>query len=177
MTSRRDPEHTQAWLIGSGIASLTAAVHLICDAKVPATNIHILDLHSVSGGAIKNCGNAEDGYVLYTGCLPYFHDRCVEGLLSLVPAEKEPKISLLEHIRGDEKKESSQRQALTRLLKQGKNGPQRVDASHLQIGPRYRFELIKIMLDRESSIGVQRIDECFDEAFFKTNFWALWSTT
>jgi oleate hydratase len=46
----RDPESTQAWLVGSGIASLAAAVHLIRDARVPGGNIHILDRHAQTGG-------------------------------------------------------------------------------------------------------------------------------
>jgi oleate hydratase len=66
----RDPNDTQAWLIGSGIASLAAAVHLIRDPLLPAQIIHILDRHTATGGGIKSSGNAEKGYVLHTGCLP-----------------------------------------------------------------------------------------------------------
>jgi oleate hydratase len=177
MTTQRNPDNTHAWLIGSGIASLSAAVHLIREARVPPSNIHIVDVHPSTGGGIRSCGNAENGYMLYTGCLPYFHDRCVEDFLSLVPSKQDPKASLLESIKDYDVLNRPQRTAITRLVKQGHNGPQRVDAGDLQIGPRYRMELIKVMLESEKTLGAARIDEFFDEQFFKTNFWSLWSTT
>lgn len=42
-THVRQPELTDAYLIGGGIASLAAAVHLIQDAHLPASQIHILE--------------------------------------------------------------------------------------------------------------------------------------
>ncbi|RAL00842.1 oleate hydratase [Aspergillus ibericus CBS 121593] len=175
--TKRDPAATHAWLIGSGIASLSAAVHLIHDAHVPAANVHILDVHSHAGGAIKSCGNAEDGYVLYTGSLPYFHDRCVENLLSLVPDAEDSQKSLLQSIKEFDKESVPETAATTRLMKQGKDGPELAHTKSMQIGPRYRLELIKVMLENERTLGEKSIQEIFDEAFFKTNFWTLWSTT
>ncbi|OOF97533.1 hypothetical protein ASPCADRAFT_395744 [Aspergillus carbonarius ITEM 5010] len=176
-SAKRDPTATHAWLIGSGIASLSAAVHLIHDANVPAANVHILDVHSHAGGAIKSCGNAEDGYVLYTGSLPYFHDRCVEQLLALVPDGENPQKSLLQSIKDFDRESVPERSATTRLVKQGKNGPELAHTKSLKIGPRYRLELIKVMLENERTLGEKSIQEIFDEGFFKTNFWTLWSTT
>ncbi|KAF9883251.1 hypothetical protein FE257_003807 [Aspergillus nanangensis] len=175
-TSQRDPQNTQAWLIGSGIASLSAAVHLIHDGKVPANNIHLLDVHPGTGGAIKSCGDAENGYFLYSGgCLPYFHDRCVEELLSLVPSTENPDKSLLDGIREDEISNPPQKAAVTRLLKQENDGPHRVESESLQIGFRFRFDLIKIMLDSEKDLS-GRIEEHLSKEFFDTTFWTLWST-
>ncbi|GKZ37876.1 hypothetical protein AbraIFM66950_009704 [Aspergillus brasiliensis] len=174
---KRDPKTTQAWLIGSGIASLAGAVHLIHDAGVPPANIHILDVHSHAGGGIKSCGDPENGYVLYTGSLPYFHDRCVEQLLSLVPNADDPKRSLLDSIKEFDRATSPKRAAPTRLIKHGDKGPECLPAKSLQIGPKYRMELIKLMLENERTLGDKAIQDAFDEAFFKTNFWTLWSTT
>jgi oleate hydratase len=176
---RRDPGSTHAWLVGSGIASLAAAVHLIKEAKVPASNVHILDVHTGTGGGIKSCGNAEDGYVLYTGCLPYFHDKCMEELLSLVPSPKAPDKSILDIIRDFERDEVPQPQetATTRILERGDLGLEKFDAGHLHIGSQQRLELLKIMLESEKALGRRRIEEFFDDTFFGSNFWTLWSTT
>jgi oleate hydratase len=178
----RNPESTHAWLVGSGIASLAAAVHLIKDAKVPAPNVHILDLHTGTGGGIKSCGNADSGYVLYAGCLPYFHDKCVEDLLSRVPSVNAPDKSILDIIRDFERDEVPQphRTATTRILKRGNSGLTKVDARDLHIfhiGSQQRLELLKIMLESERSLDGRRIQEFFDETFFESNFWTLWSTT
>ncbi|KFY67392.1 hypothetical protein V496_01583 [Pseudogymnoascus sp. VKM F-4515 (FW-2607)] len=175
----RNPESTQAWLIGSGIASLTAAVHLIKDAKVPASNVHILGAHAATGGGIKTCGNAEDGYVIYAGCLPYFLGGCVEELVSLIPSPTAPGKSILDSMRDFERNDVTQPQknATTHILKQGDLGPEKVDACHLHVGYQQRMELIKIMLESESALGGRRIQEFFDDNFFKSNFWILWSTS
>jgi oleate hydratase len=176
---RREPQNTQAWLIGSGIASLAAAVHLIKDAKVPASNIHLLDVHTSTGGGIKSCGNAQNGYMLYTGCLPYFHDKCVEELLSHVPSTEAPDKSILDTIRDFERYEAPRPQgtATTRILKRGGSGLERVDTDHLHIGSQQRLELLKIMLESERALGGRQIQEFFDDTFFVSNFWTLWSTT
>ncbi|PYH87561.1 67 kDa myosin-cross-reactive antigen like protein [Aspergillus ellipticus CBS 707.79] len=175
--AKRDPATTQAWLIGGGIASLSAAVHLIHDANVTPTHIHILDEHAKAGGGIKSCGNADDGYVLYTGSLPYFHDRCVEELLALVPSVENPEQSLLDTIKDSDQKGAHKQKSTTRLICQGKDGPECVHITSLQIGPKYRMELMRIMLENERALGDGCIKDYFDEAFFKTNFWIQWSTT
>jgi oleate hydratase len=172
----RDPEYTHAWLVGSGIASLAAAVHLIQDAMVPARNIHILDVHRGTGGGIKSCGTPENGYVLYSGCLPYFQDKCMEDLLSLVPSANAPDMSILDTIRDFERNEVPS-SATTRILRRGDSGPEKVDACHLDIGFQQRLQLLRIILERENSLRGRRIQEFFDETFVESNFWSLWSTT
>ena len=63
----RDPKKTNAYLVGGGIASLAAAVHLIQDANVPASQIHILESGPVPGGSMDGAGNSESGYILRGG--------------------------------------------------------------------------------------------------------------
>lgn len=83
----RQPSEIPARLIDSGIASLTAGVLLIYDAKVPDPNIHILDLYAGSGGGMNPYGDATDCYFLPFECYPHFH-ACMERHLCLVPDQK-----------------------------------------------------------------------------------------
>jgi oleate hydratase len=131
----RNPKESHAWLIGSGIASLAAAVYLIRDAKMTAINIHILDVHARTGGRIKSCGNAEYGYVLYAGSLPYFHDRCVDELLSLVLNSKAANKTILGTIYDFEREEIPKppEHAATRIIRQGDKGLEKVAANQLHI--------------------------------------------
>lgn len=55
-------ERRKAYLIGGGIASLSAAAFLIRDAHMPGKNIHILEQSKVYGGSMDGAGNAIDGY-------------------------------------------------------------------------------------------------------------------
>jgi oleate hydratase len=179
VSSVRDPESTQAWLVGSGIASLAAAVHLIKDAQLPGRNVHILDRHTKSGGGITSSGNAENGFILHPGSLPYFHDECVENLLSLVPSAREPDKSLLDTIRDFELNETPPpgSAAKTRFLRNKGEKCERSDANHLSIGPYNRLQLMKVLLESENTLGRHRIQDFFGDEFFCTDFWVLWSTT
>ena len=51
----------KAPLVGGGIASPAAAVHLIRDGHVPGKNIHILE-ESELGGSLDASGSPERGY-------------------------------------------------------------------------------------------------------------------
>ncbi|KAE8390093.1 oleate hydratase [Aspergillus alliaceus] len=176
--SRRGSENVQAWLIGGGIASLAAAVHLINDANIQAQNIHVLDEHQRPGGAMQSSGDAENGYVLRTACLPYFHDVCVEDLLSHIPSTKNPNQSIMDMVRltleGNVPKKPS---ASTRLLVQGASGPEKVDDRQFHLGFKHRFDLIKLMVEGEKAVADKTIKDLFDESFFTSKFWTLWSTT
>ncbi|KAL2856525.1 streptococcal 67 kDa myosin-cross-reactive antigen like family-domain-containing protein [Aspergillus pseudoustus] len=97
----RDPNNTQAWLVGSGLSSLTAALHLIKDAKVPGPSIHIIDIHMGSGGGMTMQGNEDTGYFLPFECTPHFHGSSVQKLLSLIPSVSDPNKTILETVLGD----------------------------------------------------------------------------
>jgi len=63
----RDSKTANIYLIGSGIASLAAAVYLEKDAGIPGQNIHILEKDKVAGGALDGAGEVEKGYVVRGG--------------------------------------------------------------------------------------------------------------
>ncbi|KAE8153789.1 oleate hydratase [Aspergillus avenaceus] len=177
--SRRDPANVQAWLVGGGIGSLAAAVHLINDANVPASNIHVLDMHKGPGGAMQSSGDPEKGYSLGTTCLPFTHDVCVEELLSHVPSTTNPDRSVMAVVRDMERKEKEQGvpSASTRFLVHGKSGPERVDHRQFSLGFKQRFEVIRLMVEGEKAVADKAIKDLFDASFFNTKFWNLWSTT
>lgn len=57
----------RAFLVGGGIASLSAAVLLIRDGGFQGTDIFILEEMQVAGGALDGSGNADAGYVTRGG--------------------------------------------------------------------------------------------------------------
>jgi len=177
MPHNRDPQDVQAWLIGSGIASLAAAVHLVKQANVPARQVHILDVHKGSGGAMEEVsGNSNDGYILHTGAQPYFHEDCVEELLAMVPSSDNPKKTVWETILDYELYGEPGNKAKTRVIRPS-GETAKVDAHRMQIGAKLRMDLIVFLLDRERASDSKRISDVFDGSFFQTEFWSLWSTT
>lgn len=176
--SHRDPNHTQAWLIGGGIASLSAAVYLVSEAQVPGPNIHLLDLHSGPGGGMTPREDPQRGCFIPFECHPHFHGSSLTKLLSLVPSKTNLQGTLLDDIRRFETIERPQPQtaALSRALKLGSSGPEIVETKSLSIGAKNRMNLVTIMLERETTLGSKSIEDIMDEDFFRTTFWMLWAT-
>ena len=177
MAPNRDPQDVHAWLIGSGVASLAAAVHLVNQAKVPANRVHILDVHHGSGGGMEVSGNSTDGYVLHTGAQPYFHEECVTDLLSMVPSARNPGKTAWEDIIGYERYTRPMNKARTRVIREGDNGLRKVDMHRLRVGAMLRMELIRFIVEGEKLFDSKKISDVFDEAFFESEFWTLWSST
>lgn len=178
MAHKRQPENVQAWLVGGGIASLAAAVHLIRKAKIPGPQIHILDIHKGSGGAMEEVsGNSEDGYVLRTGAQVYFHEQCVEELLGMVPSQENSEKTILQSIQDCELDKKPTNKARTLTAKLDNEGRLGVNTHRMNIGMNLRLSLVGFLLDHERASDSRQIKEVFDDAFFQTDFWDLWSTT
>lgn len=174
---RRNPETTQAWLIGGGIASLATAVFLIKDVGVPASNIHIFDPHSHPGGGIGEAGNAESGYILSGGHHISYHDACIQKLLSSVPCDRTGSKSLWDNIVSRRSQQDHHERPVNRLFVGGSSGPVPLKAENLGLDFHNRMELIKLLLEREDMLNDKSIADTFPVDFFSTKFWKTWSTT
>ena len=58
---------SKVYIVGSGIAGLSAAYYFIRDGHIPGKNIVFLDQLSIEGGSLDGAGNAEDGYIIRGG--------------------------------------------------------------------------------------------------------------
>ncbi|RDW93380.1 uncharacterized protein DSM5745_00702 [Aspergillus mulundensis] len=174
----------ECWLVGGGMSILAAAVHLIQEANIPGTHIHIAELHPHSGHEDTNYGDATNGYTIHAGLQPSFYEPCTQHFLSLVPHPAEPGKTLLDVVEAKRKEMLSGMQqteagagAWTRLVAQTDSGPGRVDAKKMNLRLKDRLDLLSFMLQSEESLGERSIRQCFDFQFFDSTFWVLWSTS
>ncbi|PMD31477.1 67 kDa myosin-cross-reactive antigen family protein [Hyaloscypha variabilis F] len=172
----RNPEQVNAYLVGGGIASLAAAVHLIQDAKVPANQIHILESGPLPGGSMDGAGNADTGYILRGGRMLNFSYLCTYDLLSKVPSLSHPKKTVKQEIDEFNAVPGNKTNAHARLIAKGEKGPEIVDVSQMGLNTRKRADLLHITAETEKLLGRKRIDECFTKEFFDTKFWYMWDT-
>jgi len=165
-----NPKDAHVYLIGSGIASLASAVYLEKDAGIPGGNIHILEKDPIPGGALDGAGDPEKGFVVRGGRMHERHYECYWELLSYIPSLEDPDISVR-----DESFEFNERfisHAQARLLKDGK----KLDVSSYGLSIGQQAELLKLTFVSEESLGNKRIEDWFDQEFFDTNFWLIWTT-
>lgn len=173
MSEKINVKEIKAYLIGGGIASLSAAVYLIRDGHVPGKNIHVLEEMNITGGSMDGCGNPETGYVIRGGRM--FDEEaytCTFGIMESIPSLTDPKVTLKDEFNAFNKKIHTSGKA--RLID---NDANILDVSALGFNREDRIALMDIMVRPEDSFGTKTITECFPESFFKTNFWFMWTTT
>ena len=116
----------KAYLVGGGIASLSAAAYLIRDGGVPGKNISIFEATDVLGGSLDGEGSPERPYVLRGGRM--FTDEaytCMFDLLSFIPSLTASDKTVKEEMH--EFNERVRSHSLSRLVTNG----QKIDASVL----------------------------------------------
>ncbi len=164
---------SSAYLVGAGIASLSAAVLLIRDGGFKGTDIHILEELPVAGGALDGSGDPLKGYVTRGGRM--FTEEtyvCLWHVLKSVPSLEDPTRSVKDCVwefndalRSDSRARLIDRQH--RIL----------DAKDLGFHLHDRLELMRLLATPERFLGTSRIEDSFSPHFFETNFWAMWRTT
>ncbi len=165
-----NPKDSRAYLVGSGIASLASAVYLIKDAGLLGGNIHILEQDDIPGGALDGAGDAENGFIIRGGRMHEEHYVCYWDLLSNIPSNDDPNVSVK-----DESFEFNARyvsHAQARLLKAG----ERMDVSSFGLSLADQADLLKLMFSAEKSLDNIRIQDWFGDAFFTSNYWYLWTS-
>jgi len=170
---RVDVQKTNAYMVGAGLASLSAAVFLIRDGHVPGKNIHIYEELNITGGSMDGNGNPEEGYVIRGGRM--FDEEayaCTFGVMESIPSLTDPKVSILDEFNAFNKKIHTSAKA--RLID---NEANILDVSSLGFNREDRMALADIILKSEDCFGTKAIKDCFPESFFKTNFWFMWTTT
>ncbi len=167
---RQNPKDSKVYLIGSGIAGLASAVYLVKDAGVPGENIHILEKDLIPGGAADGAGDKDKGFVVRGGRMHEMHYECYWELLSHIPSLEDPNVSVR-----DESYEFNERfvsNGQARLLKDGK----KLDVSSYGLSFKQQTDFLKLTFVSENSLSNKRIEDWFDQAFFDTKFWYIWSS-
>ena len=164
-------EKRNAYLLGGGIGSLSAAAFLLRDAHMPGKNIHILEQLEVSGGSMDGAGTAETGYTARGGREIEEHFECFMELFSFIPSLNDKSISVL-----DEFVQLNKEEPILSHCRLVENQGQKADFSDLGLSTPNAMELAKLHMLTEDALGATTIEEFFSESFFETKFWYYWAT-
>jgi len=157
-------------LVGSGIASMAAAVFLIRDGDILGRNITILEELDSPGGSLDASGSAEHGYVLRGGRMFESKYLCTFDLFSSIPSLDGTRSVTQEIFAWNETLKTSSK---SRLFRDG----QRQVAPEFGLSERHILTIERLGLEPEALLGQASIAEQFDADFFTTNFWFMWCTT
>lgn len=166
-----DNKNRKAYLVGSGIASLSAAAYLIGEGGLQGKNICIFEEMEKFGGSLDAGGNQTDGYTMRGGRMFEEKFNCTYDLLSFIPSIADPGKSAK-----DELMEFHQEffwNDKARLVA----GGEIVDVADLGFDERDRLDLVKLCATPEHFLENKKITDVFHPHFFQSNFWFIWCTT
>ena len=89
-------DNKSAYIIGSGLAGLAAAVFLIRDAKMKGDKIHILEELPVAGGSLDGTDRPNAGFVVRGGREMENHFECLWDMYRSIPSLEVPGASYLD---------------------------------------------------------------------------------
>ena len=183
-------DQTQIYIVGGGIAGLSAAVFAIRDGGIAGRNIHIFEERQVVGGALDATWDRKKNYSMRgVRLINEKAYQCYFDMLSAIPCLDEqeeleiagsktndlqdyhPATSVKDEIYAFNK--THKLNTVTRLV--GKQGA-RVDHTKLGLTNVDSVALIALVSIFEKLIDGMRIDEYFRADFFKTNFWYLFAS-
>ncbi len=159
------------YFVGSGIASLAGAAFLIRDAGVAGNDIVIFEESADFGGALDAHGSAEFGYFMSGSRMFEEKYNCTFDLLASIPSVTDASISVTEET--DRVRAENRWNDKARLV----DWHGKVTNFHeLGYSERDRSDLLGLLAEPEARLDGRRISDCFEPAFFQSNFWFEWCT-
>lgn len=164
-------EEKSAYIVGSGLAGLAAAVFMIRDGQMAGEKIHILEELPLSGGSLDGVQKPDIGFVTRGGREMENHFECMWDMYRSIPSLEVPGASYLDEYYWLDKEDPNSSNC--RLIH---NRGNRLDDDGLFTLGKHSNELVKLVMQTEESLGDKTIEDVFSAEFFKSNFWAYWAT-
>ncbi|MFQ7727425.1 MAG: oleate hydratase, partial [Ruthenibacterium lactatiformans] len=163
----------QVYLVGGGLASMTAAAYLVRDANFDGHNIHILESMDVLGGSNDGAGSVQQGFVCRGGRM--LNEETYENFWELfrsIPSLEQPQRSVTEEILNFDHAHPTCAHA--RLIDKD---AKILDVRSMGFDNADRLAMTKLLLTPEERLDNMTIEDWFGPHFFETNFWYMWQTT
>ncbi|MGN0812477.1 MAG: oleate hydratase [Candidatus Coproplasma sp.] len=166
-------EKRKAYIVGGGIAGLSAAAFLVRDAHMPGENITVYDQLPVFGGSMDGCGNAETGYISRgeRELEPYM--ECLWDLFGSIPSLEEEGRTVLDETRGSNANlEICPKHRLWEVgfFEHDETAPA------MGISKRDQQQMIKMAITPEEELEDITIEQWFSKDFFTSTLWYYWAS-
>jgi oleate hydratase len=165
-------EHKSAYLIGSGLAALSAACFLVRDGQMPGTHIHIFEKNPIPGGGLDGDQIANVGYVMRGGREMDNHFECMWDLFRSIPSIETEGISILDEYYWLNKKDPNY--SLCRAT-QSRGRDAHTDKK-FNLSGQGSMEILKLFMTPDEKLENVKMTEVFDAEVFNSDFWMYWRT-
>lgn len=165
-------DHKSAYIIGSGLAALSAACFLVRDGQMPGKQVHILEKDPIPGGACDGYQYSDIGYAMRGGREMDNHFECMWDLFRSIPSIETDGVSVLDEYYWLNKADPNY--SLCRATE--KQGQDAHTDKKFGLSDKAAMEIMKLFFTPDEKLYNKRINEVFDDEVFDSNFWLYWRT-
>ncbi len=168
----KDADKKSAYIIGTGLAGLTAAFYLVRDGGVKGEHIHLLEKLELAGGSCDGRRDVTKGFYMRGGREMDNHFEIMWDVFRDVPSLETPGISVL-----DEYYRLNKRDPNYSLCRATVNrGEDAHTDKEFRLDKESALALSKLFITPEKDLEDKKISDVLPESFWDTNFWLYWQT-
>ena len=161
-----------AYIIGTGLAGLSAAFYLVRDGRMKGEHIHLLEKLDLAGGSCDGRKDITKGFYMRGGREMDNHFECMWDMFRSVPSIETPDISVLDEYYWLNKHDPNYS-----LCRATINCGEDAHTDKLfKLDRESAMALSKLFLTPEKTLENKKISDVLPESFWKTNFWLYWQT-
>ncbi len=165
-------ERKSAYIVGSGLAALTAACYLVRDGQMKGERIHILEKGQTAGGACDGWKFENTGYVMRGGREMDNHFEVMWDLFRSIPSIETEGVSVLDEYYWLNKKDPNY--SLCRATVN--RGEDAHTDGRFDISDKGAMEIMKLFFTPNEELQDKKITDYFDDEVLNSNFWLYWRT-
>ena len=167
-----DVDKKSAYIVGSGLAALSAACFLVRDGQMKGKNVHILEKDQIPGGACDGYLYDGLGYVMRGGREMDNHFECMWDLFHSIPSIETEGVSVLDEyywLNKEDPNYSLMRATMNR-------GEDAHTDKKFAISDKGAMEIMHLFFTPDEELYDKKITDYFSDEVLNSNFWLYWRT-
>lgn len=163
----KDVDKKSAYIIGTGLAGLTAAFYLVRDGQMKGEHIHLLEKLELAGGSCDGRKDVTKGFFMRGGREMDNHFEVMWDTFRDVPSLETPNVSVLDEYYWLNKHDPNY--SLCRAsIDRGKDAH---TDKKFELDRDSALALSKLFLTPEKDLEDKKISDVLPDSFWQTNFW------
>ena len=168
----KDVDKKSAYIIGTGLAGLSAAFYLVRDGKMKGEHIHLLEKLDLAGGSCDGRKDITKGFYMRGGREMDNHFEVMWDMFRDVPSIENPEVSVLDEYYWLNKHDPNY--SLCRATVN--RGEDAHTDKKFNLDRESALALSQLFITSEKELEDKKISDVLPEFFWKTNFWLYWQT-
>ncbi len=165
-------DRKSAYIIGTGLAGLSAAFYIVRDGQMKGERIHLLEKLDLAGGSCDGRKDITKGFYMRGGREMDNHFECMWDMFRDVPSIETPEVSVLDEYYWLNKHDPNYS-----LCRASVNcGEDAHTDKKFCLDKASALALSKLFMTPEKDLEDKKISDVLPDSFWDTNFWLYWQT-